>query len=513
MAHFVDQADKRQWRLASQSHPMGQGVGEGVGPTPAQSIMNDKNIDPALKGMVVKVAAAGLWTARRRHQQGYSSSPICTRCQGAEEDLHHMAWGCPGNARVADDDQTFATTEHLAQSANQSSPEDACLWVRGLMPEHRLPRRNEDEVRTETILIDNLEVVRGSRTLRIATDGSGGPGRHTARTRRCGWARVLFDSQTLTDLSFAKAGYGALEGSKQTVPRAELVAIIQGIKALPKGATVEVWSDHKNHVRRYSRGKDAQDLGDHEDLWEELWQIVDSHEGHITLHKVKGHAKAKHIYGSGTPGEVFVASYIADALADEAAKLSQLPLQELEAFRQDLEHNKRILLRIAKATLASISEQPQAKGENQPKADNSITMSEIGEQMKATTHHIVPGKAPRSLQCSRCGKQGMNTTKKMLAWLRTDCEGAARDIDPSHDIRVLDDTRWCGKCGCFSQCKRVLRGLGATCGGRPNNAYTKYMIGRFTRGKPPLRQRTGTRATEGLSWEDLEIVFEKMGTQ
>ena len=82
----------------------------------------------------------------------------------------------------------------------------------------------------------------------IFVDGSGKLRRYLPSATRCGWATVQMSGESLVG-----AMYGNLEGREQTVPRAELMAIVRTLEIalLP----VVIYCDHKNHVDAIAKGR------------------------------------------------------------------------------------------------------------------------------------------------------------------------------------------------------------------------------------------------------------------
>ena len=131
-------------------------------------------------------------------------------------------------------------------------------------------------------------------------------------------------------------GYGAIlkSGSnrkelsggfrKTTNNRMELLAVIEGLKALKRHCQVELYSDSKyvvdaiekgwakrwqaNHWKRNKREK-AQNI----DLWKQLLPLLEEHD--VNLHWVKGHASDKE-------------NNRADRLAVQASRQPNLPADE-----------------------------------------------------------------------------------------------------------------------------------------------------------------------------------------
>ena len=98
---------------------------------------------------------------------------------------------------------------------------------------------SEIEAQTQVISIDRALTRTEERSLAFFSDGSGGKFSAQPDLRRCGWAWVLLDQYH--DLSFARSA--SLEGERQTVPRAELAAVLDAMRTLPKAVRLEAVVD------------------------------------------------------------------------------------------------------------------------------------------------------------------------------------------------------------------------------------------------------------------------------
>jgi len=98
----------------------------------------------------------------------------------------------------------------------------------------------------------------------FCTDGSGGHAKEKG-LRRCGWAYACIAKGKLVHFVA-----GPLPGEHQSVPRAELYAIVALLESSSGPKRLQIWSDHANHVRKMTEY-----LGDgsvalprsHQDLW------------------------------------------------------------------------------------------------------------------------------------------------------------------------------------------------------------------------------------------------------
>ena len=120
----------------------------------------------------------------------------------------------------------------------------------------------------------------------IYTDGacSGNPGPG-------GWASILMAGGAKKELSGGEAN--------TTNNRMELMAVIQGLRALKRPCKVDIYSDsayvvnafEQNWLEKWTRNgwkNSAKAEVANSDLWKELLSLTTMH--NVTFHKVKGHA-------------------------------------------------------------------------------------------------------------------------------------------------------------------------------------------------------------------------------
>lgn len=111
---------------------------------------------------------------------------------------------------------------------------------------------------------------------------------------------------------------------KTTNNRMELLAVIEGLKALKRSCTVELYSDSKYVVDAINQGwakrwkannwkRNKKDKALNVDLWKELLPLLDQHA--ITVNWVKGHSTDKE-------------NQRADKLAVEASRKPNLPVDQ-----------------------------------------------------------------------------------------------------------------------------------------------------------------------------------------
>ena len=75
----------------------------------------------AARGMLLAAATASCWTQERRYRAGLVDTPLCPRCEEADEDMFHRVWQCRPNTG-----EIFDKTQLLVQKE--------CFWLRGVVP-------------------------------------------------------------------------------------------------------------------------------------------------------------------------------------------------------------------------------------------------------------------------------------------------------------------------------------------------------------------------------------------
>ena len=151
----------------------------------------------------------------------------------------------------------------------------------------------------------------------IAVDGSGMMFPWLKELSRCGWGVVATCGFTLRGGIF-----GALDGPKQTVPRAELQAIWEALKWAV--TPMRIISDHKNHVDAIAKGKAfcVSPTNEHVDLWKKVWSEIERHGGigdELTVVWQAAHMEIDAVEDPDEKQRIF-----ANNQADEAAKKGRL---------------------------------------------------------------------------------------------------------------------------------------------------------------------------------------------
>ena len=205
-----------------------------------------------------------------------------------DDDLHRF-WTCPANGRLGD--SAVKCTQHLVSVAAQEASSDPLLWLRGVAVNKF--SCGDVEPPEPTALVQFLGLLRDCDKIEVPfvfTDGSGGSNSRDPRKRRVGFGFAAFEHASILSLSPypVAAGFGTLPGPKQTVPRAELYAIIVIAKCTVGDVTV--YTDHINHVNKFSRGEMACLCSELSDLWAVIFDVLRDRAGKFCLDYVPAHA-------------------------------------------------------------------------------------------------------------------------------------------------------------------------------------------------------------------------------
>ena len=145
-------------------------------------------------------------------------------------------------------------------------------------------------------------------------------GSHPA-LRRCGVGLAVMGE----DGQFLAGAYCALPGWEQTVPRAELMAVILALELASQCSPVHIVTD----ASTVSSGIDTRRKGGGNwDLWSRVWQLTERKKLRLTVNKVTSHV----LDGGVRPGRCVagtiwdcVGNVYADAMAERGSAAAALP--------------------------------------------------------------------------------------------------------------------------------------------------------------------------------------------
>ncbi len=316
------------------SHCHGQGAEDGVDFTCLRRyIQKHKNNNNS--GRAKAIGQGAIWDyARQASAKQPPCTPTCQHCGQAAADWHHQVYVCPFTlqSKVKDiNDTNYLCPEATANDAAQ------CLYLRGLVP----ATWNTVEPPPDLPAVDRGGAFRllqpgdygympltwldpsGDGRLELppqaygGTDGSGGSHGKDPRIRRCSWSLIVC---AIDGTPFAWQS-GPLPGRQQTVPRAELHALVQAF-ACTKGDLI-LTTDSEYVFKGYHRGPRWRHASN-ADLWSQLWSAYASRTGKFQLFWGPSHELQSSL-ASGTqlPWQAYV-NDLADHLAEKAAKACQV---------------------------------------------------------------------------------------------------------------------------------------------------------------------------------------------
>ena len=173
----------------------------------------------------------------------------------------HRIWLCQG---LDQNIKEIHEAQHLAQRASSECGDLACFWLRGIPPAPWLevtppPAGDSDiglhifelseEVLASTIDLSQDDFAGAS----VYTDGSGGEDNAYPKLRRCAWGVAAVKAEIGKPTVFLGGWGQELTGVQQTVPRAELTAVLS--VALRTRGNAIVGSDSKYVVDGFRQGK------------------------------------------------------------------------------------------------------------------------------------------------------------------------------------------------------------------------------------------------------------------
>ena len=303
--------------------------------------------------LLTAISTGACWSGARRAAHGMQGVGIdlCPRCLATgtsvvETDLHRY-WQCPCN--LLGSVRAIVDTQAMARFAIAEAATFPLLWMRGIpstqslsfpLPANDIPILQVGHF----ALVDNYE---STSQLDIYSDGSGGARSRNPDLRRCGWAWCVVSQSGA--LSFCR--YAPLSGYPQTVPRAELSAVVDALETFPAQLAVNLHIDARYVVdtgiavleamalkrhrasKIHFQGKALRAmLGPNSDLWQRFITAVENRNPLIELIWIKAHATTVQLWSGIISPKDHRGNAMADAFADSAAASAQLPSEVLDSY-------------------------------------------------------------------------------------------------------------------------------------------------------------------------------------
>ena len=204
---------------------------------------------------------------------------------------------------------------------------------------------------------------------------------------------MWFGFVLIYDLRIAASVVWAMGGLSQTVPRAELTALI--VLARKTSGNLEVFVDADYVVKGFAKGSH----GLHNtniDLWETLWMVVSDLVGSLTVVKTKAHANVGDLEAGKTDVVQLAANHYADAAANEGALRNEVLWSLLSIIEWIDARTYLIQQRLVKIGMHVASNAKALYGEAvMPKASAELRKANanqnLHEALMATTHSLALG--------------------------------------------------------------------------------------------------------------------------
>ena len=506
----------------------GMGTEAGVDDTVTKRLLRRLTTDdPALHGSALVALTGGSWPQARRHaaQLPGVESATCPFCWRGAGTSFHQAWECP--ILCPPECPAVRDSQHLLPEARLHWRELPVFWLRGLVPKS-LTRPPEPAPAAALVA---SAAFRGGGDFRIGpfqsqefewalaphlppdadvafvfTDGSGGSASSDPRLRRCGFGAALIapceEFRPVSGLA------GCLEGPVQTVPRAELRAIIEVCRRATQipGGLLVIFTDSELCVLGFRAGPSQGPLSENFDLWEEFWQARSALVGLCQIRWTKGHAAARDIERRRSTAWQAAGNRVADELAGCGAAEAALPAWWHEQVRSVDQTASLVLARLARTTqrAAQLSGPPPRR----PPKPAGVRRQTAGRPLLASRRLLrarghVLRRAPAGYRCCLCQlvfRPGSHHQWDVRTACRRDFGAAVPDdgeaaplvfggatVPASHQLGALGGFLWCWRCGAYTSGKP--RQLLQECKRRPSSAG-KSVLSRLLRGLPPKAGRS-----------------------
>ncbi len=438
-----------------------------------RDMLNGKrgNLTAREKRILHIVIVGGFWPEQRRYDCGLSGSALCTACGIEAGTSYHRIHDC--GAFEADKVLSRAAGESCNLPPEAYDPELAPLLLMGL-PAFPLDWR-EEEV---TIVEGEMPMVMSGS---LYGDGSG-LHQTIPRCRVATWALVKLDPRNPTAVRPAAIVRGTVGGWEQTVPRAELTALIAHLRHSTTGT---VYVGDCRYVLDGAEGGVKQHLMSSGSADPDLWRVVDmlirDHGAPPPLVKVRAHrSRATAVL----EGDVEVENWYGNDQADQAARNLCHRRLMTDRRRQLLSHEEELAVRtitcVARGAALAMTRWPEdtphrkklSKGRN-----SDDTHTDVDES------HVIRRNAAGHFECVVCKRVAYTPAgaRRMGATL---CGGTiSAAIHQSHHLGLSQGLTWCTACGAFSS--RWPRQLLRPCPRRPRSIAQRNVLRRLTAGLTP----------------------------
>ena len=229
---------------------------------------------------------------------------------------------------------------------------------------------------------------------------------------------------------------------KQTVPRAELYALVMIVRSLPFGASIRIGVDAKYLMQGFSRDRSLGASGANGDLWDQYFSILSSNHLSVQFFNVKSHLGYDDIVAGRISVTDLVGNEAADAFAGRGAKLWEVhPADKLDISRLRA-RAWRIGMRMANVVcdVASKHKQAAIKLNKVDRPQRSLHM--LKEELVAMGHSLCFDHDRNKWNCSGCGISfAFNRVQTLALLAKGTCTAVGGPQGPSLDIVASHDKR------------------------------------------------------------------------
>ena len=278
--------------------------------------------------------------------------------------------------------------------------------------------------------------------------------------------------------------YGSLAGLRQSVPQAELNAVLELAKRTDGDMICVVECEYL--VKGYRRGPRAVHRS-HADLWSQLWRALQDRAGYLRVRQVHSHATADELRS----GDVDAFDYIGNEMVDKAAGMGAALNQVRASIHSYIDRTDAkaglIQPRLVVVAMAASEASKQSRAVAAKERRANMKMSAAERQLRleralATTRHSIV-KVRSKFRCRFCRQQRV---KKWAArWLEAPCKILRPlALHHSHCYVMHRGLHFCWRCGGVGS--QRLRLLAEPC--KPPTRAGSLVIRRMAR-KPPRLPR------------------------
>ncbi len=420
------------------------------------------------------VASGAFWPEERRWRCGLLESPVCVACG--------MAVGTPGHrlhdCGAFDSERALrrAAGESFRLPAEASHPGLAPLLLMGLPP-YPLDWQEEEMVVVEgemPLIMDGT----------LYGDGTG-HNQNIISCRTAAWSLVRLDDTSPMTTTPAAILRGTVGGWEQTVPRAELTALIAFLRHSVTGVRYVgdcryVLEGAECGVRPFLMSSAAADP----DLWRVIDLLVRDRGAPPTLSKVKAHRSRTRALQDGTEALV---DWQGNDQADIAAKSFDKRRIALDTRSDVWEASEDISLRtlvgVAKGAAMAVTRWPQNPQDSRRPGKKTGGGPRTETIADTDDGHIIRRDEAGRFECVICRRVAY-TAAGARRMGTTTCGGAISDaVHQTHQICRSQGLIWCKSCGAYSS--RWPRQLVSACPQRPRSQAQRNVLRRLTQGLAP----------------------------